>query len=461
MWNTCRHAHICAFVSLSLSLSRAFSKRRAREASSPSRIAHYFLSRSTHNTTPISSRFFLFSLPSFLERTESYNRTEKRCSTIFITTVPQRLHTIASYIYLHCKCPTLLMSRVIIVDDDDDDRPTRYSFLRRVARASRCFVSVASCSFESSHQFSSSESSESSSKKRRRRRDVLSNTKNLPDVSPAVAKRALAELSRRQQILDYEPSAEEKRTVNEFVNASIARVIVACGLTGAFGYFSSMSNSSDGTNMMGGGFKNKTNAFRARVVVGVATGIVGGLFEYRSVNFYRNLLVKVLDAQEDGSKMSGELAQILRETDPLGALVRDQDGKKNRERLSGFRVGRERMTASPAAVFAEHRETRREGEEKEDAPHSNTTTTAARDERHRRERRRPSGLGAPSPFVFADVFETSSWSDDDDVNDENTTERHKRRQKAAFRTKELERRKRIKEIGVERRRQNGVAFDDA
>jgi hypothetical protein len=214
--------------------------------------------------------------------------------------------------------------------------------------------------------------------------------------------------------------------------------------------------------MMGGGFKNKTNAFRARVVVGVATGIVGGLFEYRSVNFYRNLLVKVLDAQEDGSQMSGELAQILRETDPLGALVRDQDGKKNRERLSGFRVGRERMTASAAAVFAEHRETRREGEEKEDAPHSNTTTTAARDERRRRERRRPSGLGAPSPFVFADVFETSSRSDDDDVNDENTTERHKRRQKAAFRTKELERRKRIKEIGAERRRHagGGVAFDD-
>ena len=121
------------------------------------------------------------------------------------------------------------------------------------------------------------------------------------------------------------------------------------------------------------------------------------------------------------------------------------------------------MTASAAAVFAEHRETRREGEEKEDAPHSNTTTTtAARDERRRRERRRPSGLGAPSPFVFADVFETSSRSDDDDVNDENTTERHKRRL-AAFRTKELERRKRIKEIGVERRRHTGggVAFDDA
>ncbi len=271
--------------------------------------------------------------------------------------------------------------------------------------------------------------------------------KNLPDVSPAVAKRALAELSRRQRVLDYEPSAEEKRTVNEFVNGAIARVVVACGLTGAFGYASS-----DGTML---GFKNKTNVFRARVVIGVATGILGGLFEYRSVNFYRNLLVKVLDAQEDGSKMSGELAQILRETDPLGALVRDQDGKKNRERLSGFRVGRERMTASAAAVFAEHRETRREGEEKEDAPHSNTTTTAARDERRRRERRRPSGLGAPSPFVFADVFETSSRSDDDDVNDENTTERHKRRQKAAFRTKELERRKRIKEIGLERRRHTG------
>ena len=135
------------------------------------------------------------------------------------------------------------------------------------------------------------------------------------------------------------------------------------------------------------------------MVVGVATGIFGGLFEYRSVNFYRNLLVKVLDAQEDGSQMSGELAQILRETDPLGALVRDQDGKKNRERLSGFRVGRERMVA---AVFAEHRETRREGEEKEEAPHSNTT---ARFEHHRERRRR---LGTPSPFVFADVFETSS-----------------------------------------------------
>ena len=325
------------------------------------------------------------------------------------------------------------MSRVIIVDDDDDDRPTRYSFLRRVARASRCFVSVASCSSESS-------SSKSSSSKKK---------KNLPDVSPAVAKRALAELSRRQQILDYEPSAEEKRTVNEFVNASIARVVVACGLTGAFGYASS-----DGTML---GFKNKTNVFRARVVVGVATGILGGIFEYRSVNFYRNLLVKVLDAQEDGSKMSGELAQILRETDPLGALVRDQDGKKNRERLSGFRVGRERMTASAAAVFAEHRETRREGEEKEEA-HSNTT---ARFEHHRERRRR---LGTPSPFVFADVFETSpdderrpppagASSSSSSSSSVDETERHKRR--LAFRTKELERRKRIKEIGLERRRHTG------
>ena len=87
-------------VRFSLSLARAFSKRRAREASSPSRIAHYFLSRSTHNTTPISSRVFLFSLPSFLERTESYNRTEKRCSTIFITTVPQRLPSLHTHIFI-------------------------------------------------------------------------------------------------------------------------------------------------------------------------------------------------------------------------------------------------------------------------------------------------------------------------------------------------------------------------
>ena len=103
MWNTCRHAYICAFVSLSRARARAFSKRRAREVSSPSRIAHYFLSRSTHNTTPTSSRFFLFSLPSFLERTESYNRTEKRCSTI-ITTVPQRLQlyvpSLHTYIFI-------------------------------------------------------------------------------------------------------------------------------------------------------------------------------------------------------------------------------------------------------------------------------------------------------------------------------------------------------------------------
>ena len=92
-------AHLRVRFSLSLSRARAFSKRRAREASSPSRIAHYFLSRSTHNTTPISSRVFLFSLPSFLERTESYNRTEKRCSsTIFITPVPQRLPSLHTYI---------------------------------------------------------------------------------------------------------------------------------------------------------------------------------------------------------------------------------------------------------------------------------------------------------------------------------------------------------------------------
>ena len=347
--------------------------------------------------------------------------------------------------YTSCCCTStipvvhrLLHNTLFFIAMRDND----YCFLRRVARASWCFVSVASCSFESSHQFSSSSSE--SSKKRRRRRDVLSNTKNLPDVSPAVAKRALAELSRRQRVLDYEPSAEEKTTVNEFVNASIARVVVACGMTGAFGYASS-----DGTML---GFKNKTNVFRARGVVGVATGILGGLFEYRSVNFYRNLLVKVLDAQEDGSKMSGELAQILRETDPLGALVRDQDRKKNRERLSGFRVGRERMLA-----VAEHRETRREREEKEEAQ-SNTAQSTFE---HREE-----DLGTPSPFVFADVFETpdderrprASSSSSASVDD---TERQKRR--LAFRTKELERRKRIKEIGLERRRQTGgggdVAFD--
>ena len=114
-----------------------------------------------------------------------------------------------------------------------------------------------------------------------------------------------------------------------------------------------------------------------------------------------------------------------------------------------------------AAVFAEHRETRREGEEKEEA-HSNTT---ARFEHHRERRRR---LGTPSPFVFADVFETSP---DDErrpppagaSSSSSTTvdeiERHKRR--LAFRTKELERRKRIKEIGLERRRHTGGSQDVA
>ena len=318
-------------------------------------------------------------------------------------------------------------------DDDDDDETTHRHHLRRLSRAFfEKTLPLASSSFAACEEASSK------TKKTGRNASSSSAKKNLPDLPHAVAKSALRELFHRQSVLNYQPSSSERSTINDFVNASIWRVLFAVGLTGAFGFATV-----DGNQF---GFKNKTNAFRARVLLGAATGALGGMFEYRSVNFYRNLAVKILD--EEDSKMSAELAEILRERDPLGEFVKDQERKKNRERLRGFRDGRKRMMDVGVTVEAE----RREGGEDANAPSSSSFERAVvqksegEEEEHRG--------SAPPFFFFSDVFGTTTTTRRDGngttspgVVVATTTNK--------LRAKEAERRKRIREAGLERRRQTG------
>jgi hypothetical protein len=168
------------------------------------------------------------------------------------------------------------------------------------------------------------------------------------------------------------------------------------------------------------------------------------MFEYRSVNFYRNLAVKILD--EEDSKMSAELAEILRERDPLGEFVKDQERKKNRERLRGFRDGRKRMMDVGVTVEAEIRE----GEDA-NAPSSSFERAVVQKSEGEEEEHR----GSAPPFFFSDVFGTTTTRRDGNgttspgVVATTTTTTNK------LRAKEAERRKRIREAGLERRRQTG------
>ena len=309
-------------------------------------------------------------------------------------------------------------------NDDDDDDTNRRHHLRRLSRAF----------FEKTLAFAECE--EASSKTKTRRSSTSTAKKNLPDLPQAVAKSALRELFHRQSVLNYQPSSSEKSTVNNFVNASIWRVLFAVGLTGVFGFATVDGNSF--------GFKNKTNAFRARVLLGAATGALGGMFEYRSVNFYRNLAVKILD--EEDSKMSAELAEILRERDPLGEFVKDQERKKNRERLRGFRDGRKRMMDVGVTVEA----ARREGEDV-NAPSSSFERAVVQKSEGEEEEHR----GSAPPFFFSDVFGATTTRRDGNGTTSpgvvaTTTTTNKLRA-----VKEAERRKRIREAGLERRRQTG------
>ena len=309
--------------------------------------------------------------------------------------------------------------------ENDDDDTNRRHHLRRLSRAL----------FEKTLAFAECE--EASSKTKTGRSSTSTAKKSLPDLPQAVAKSALRELFHRQSVLNYQPSSSEKSTINNFVNASIWRVLFAVGLTGVFGFATVDGNSF--------GFKNKTNAFRARVLLGAATGALGGMFEYRSVNFYRNLAVKILD--EEDSKMSAELAEILRERDPLGEFVKDQERKKNRERLRGFRDGRKRMMDVGVTVEAEIRE----GEDA-NAPSSSFERAVAQKSEGEEEEHR----GSAPPFFFSDVFGTTTTTTRRDGNGTTspgvvatTTTTNK------LRAKEAERRKRIREAGLERRRQTG------
>ena len=305
-----------------------------------------------------------------------------------------------------------------------NDDTNRRHHLRRLSRAF----------FEKTLAFAECE--EASSKAKTGRSSTSTAKKNLPDLPQAVAKSALRELFHRQSVLNYQPSSSEKSTINNFVNASIWRVLFAVGLTGVFGFATVDGNSF--------GFKNKTNAFRARVLLGAATGALGGMFEYRSVNFYRNLAVKILD--EEDSKMSAEVAEILRERDPLGEFVKDQERKKNRERLRGFRDGRKRMMDVGVTVEA----ARREGEDVNAPSSSFERATVQKSEGEEEEHR-----GSAPPFFFSDVFGATTTRRDGNGTTSpgvvaTTTTTNKLRA-----AKEAERRKRIREAGLERRRQTG------
>ena len=369
------------------------------------------------------------------------------------------------------------------------------------------FVSVAECS---SSSFASALNDEESSSKHLEPSSSKNNIdtktkKNLPakvdELNAIHAKQALRELSLRQISQNYQPTFEENKTVRDFVYSSVSRVLFAFSITGVFGFASvdvkSLKMGTSGKST----FKNARNVFRARVMIGLATGVLGGMFEHRSVQFYKNLCVKILDVKEGESKMPGELAQILRDLDPLGEFVKDQERKRNRERLSGFRDGRVRMTkttrptttsatvAARGAPFKRDDDDEEEEEEKQQHRHQ------------RREREHFVSQKQTSPFFFSDVFGRATKDDDDDddndddpsfsssssklfrflefgesagdneegeerrkrnqqrreENEENEKRRRikriHRRRRDKLRLKESERKTRIREIGAERRRQ--------
>jgi hypothetical protein len=362
-------------------------------------------------------------------------------------------------------------------------------------------VSVAECS---SSSFASALNDEESSSKRLEPSSSKNNIdtktkKNLPakvdELNAIHAKQALRELSLRQISQNYQPTHEENKTVRDFVYSSVSRVLFAFSITGVFGFASvdvkSLKMGTSGKST----FKNARNVFRARVMIGLATGVLGGMFEHRSVQFYKNLCVKILDVKEGESKMPGELAQILRDLDPLGEFVKDQERKRNRERLSGFRDGRVRMTkttrtTTTSATVAGREAPFKRDEEKQQHHHQ------------RREREHFVSQKQTSPFFFSDVFGRAPKDDDDDddndddpsfsssssklfrflefgesagdkeeegeerrkrnqqrreENEENEKRRRikriHRRRRDKLRLKESERKTRIREIGAERRRQ--------
>ena len=370
-------------------------------------------------------------------------------------------------------------------------------------------VSVAECS---SSSFASALNDEESSSKHLEPSSSKNNIdtktkKNLPakvdELNAIHAKQALRELSLRQISQNYQPTHEENKTVRDFVYSSVSRVLFAFSITGVFGFASvdvkSLKMGTSGKST----FKNARNVFRARVMIGLATGVLGGMFEHRSVQFYKNLCVKILDVKEGESKMPGELAQILRDLDPLGEFVKDQERKRNRERLSGFRDGRERMTKTTRTTTTAATVAGREAPFKRDEE-ENKEEEKQHHHHQRREREHFVSQKQTSPFFFSDVFERATKDDDDDDDDndddpsfsssssklfrflefgesagdkeeEEEEERRKRnqhrreeneenekrrrikrihrRRRDKLRLKESERKTRIREIGAERRRQ--------
>ena len=371
-------------------------------------------------------------------------------------------------------------------------------------------VSVAECS---SSSFASALNDEESSSKRLEPSSSKNNIdtktkKNLPakvdELNAIHAKQALRELSLRQISQNYQPTFEENKTVRDFVYSSVSRVLFAFSITGVFGFASvdvkSLKMGTSGKST----FKNARNVFRARVMIGLATGVLGGMFEHRSVQFYKNLCVKILDVKEGESKMPGELAQILRDLDPLGEFVKDQERKRNRERLSGFRDGRERMTKTTRTITTAATVAARGAPSFKRDEEENKEEEKQHHHHQRREREHFVSQKQTSPFFFSDVFERATKDDDDDDDDndddpsfsssssklfrflefgesagdkeeEEEEERRKRnqhrreeneenekrrrikrihrRRRDKLRLKESERKTRIREIGAERRRQ--------
>ena len=370
-------------------------------------------------------------------------------------------------------------------------------------------VSVAECSSSSfasalNDEESSSKHLEPSSSKNNVDTKTKKNLRAKVDELNAIhAKQALRELSLRQISQNYQPTHEENKTVRDFVYSSVSRVLFAFSITGVFGFASvdvkSLKMGTSGKST----FKNARNVFRARVMIGLATGVLGGMFEHRSVQFYKNLCVKILDVKEGESKMPGELAQILRDLDPLGEFVKDQERKRNRERLSGFRDGRERMTKTTRTITTAATVAARGAPSFKRDEEENKEEEKQHHHHQRREREHFVSQKQTSPFFFSDVFERATKDDDDDDDDndddpsfsssssklfrflefgesagdkeEEEEERRKRnqhrreeneenekrrrikrihrRRRDKLRLKESERKTRIREIGAERRRQ--------
>jgi len=256
-------------------------------------------------------------------------------------------------------------------------------------------------------------------------------------ISEVLARSVLEELRARQERNKYEPTETETETINEYYKSLTYRVIIASAITGAIG-----AASADFKNV-----KCVKTRMRIRAITAATSGVCGGLFEHLNIysSFRKIELLRILNL--DQSQLAGEAAIVLRDIDPMNELVREQDSmKRDRDRLAAFRKNAKRIESSPLSsssssssspIVTDYEdsniENRTERTVAEQVVDENTTFGAFSRSRAHRD-------------IFAPI---------DDLDESQKRERDIIIKRNLIRQREEQRRMKIREIGLERRRQAG------